>query len=219
MASEWTRARFGLRADDFVFLFLFDFYSYAERKNPMGLVRAFRQALADQQDVVLFIKCSHPEFDRASFAALQAACRADNIKLYEGVVPREGVNFLMATADCYVSLHRSEGYGLTLAEAMSLGKPAIATAYSGNMDFMTPNNSYLVDYRIVEIEKDYGPYSKGFVWADPDLDHAAHLMRCAYEKRDQAAVIGQQAREDLYSNLHPRVVGRRIRERLSLINH
>lgn len=185
-----------------------------ERKNPLGLVRAFQRAFGDEEKAVLFIKVAHSEFDPASFADLQVACQAGNVRLHEEVMPRQAVNALMATADCYVSLHRSEGFGLTMSEAMSLGKPVIATGYSGNMDFMAAESSFLVDYRMVEIEKDYGPYQKGYVWADPDLDHAVKLMRRVYEHRDQAAAVGRRAREDAYRLLHPQVVGKLVKQRL-----
>jgi glycosyltransferase involved in cell wall biosynthesis/lipopolysaccharide biosynthesis glycosyltransferase len=212
--QEWSRKRFGLRPDSFVFLFFFDFLSYMERKNPLGLVRAFKQAFGDREDVVLFIKCSHSHYAEPSFAMIKQACQGKNVRLYDAVLPRAAVNALMSTCDCYVSLHRSEGFGLTLSEAMSLGKPVIATAYSGNMDFMTPSNSFPVKYRLVEIERDYGPYKKGWLWAEPDLDHAAHLMRQLYENRTTAIAVGRRARQDVLSQLHPEIVGKKVKERL-----
>jgi glycosyltransferase involved in cell wall biosynthesis len=124
------------------------------------------------------------------------------------------VNTLYYLCDCYVSLHRSEGFGLTPAEAMCAGKPVIATAYGGNVDFMTSENSYLAKYKLIEIDRDYHPYLKGFVWADPDLDHAAELMRHVYENREEAKNIGRKAREDVLRLLHPRIVGDLIKQRL-----
>jgi glycosyltransferase involved in cell wall biosynthesis len=124
----------------------------------------------------------------------------------------------MSICDAYVSLHRSEGFGLTLTEAMNMGKPVIATAYSGNMDFMTASNSFPVKYRLVEIEKNHGPYTKGCEWAEPDLDHAAELMRYVYLHRDHAAEVGKRAQQDVCSQLHPKTVGRMIRERLLKLN-
>ncbi len=215
--SEWTRSQFEIGPNVFVFLFLFDFYSYMERKNPLGLVEAFRQAFGQQQDVLLFLKTSHSEFDQHSFARLEKACQAPNIRLLEGILPRAAVTGLMSLCDCYVSLHRSEGFGITLLEAMSLGKPVIATAYSGNMDFMTGENSFLVNYRLTELERDYGPYKKGNVWANPDLDQAAQWMREVFENRNEAAARGRQARTDVYRTLHPSVVGAHIREKLSAL--
>jgi glycosyltransferase involved in cell wall biosynthesis len=212
-----ARARVGLSADRFVFLYLFDFHSYAERKNPLGLIQAFKKAFGDQEDVELLIKCSHSSFAPRTLALLRQACSGSNIKLYDGVLAREAVYGLMAICDCYVSLHRSEGFGLTLAEAMNLGKPVIATAYSGNVDFMTSSNSFLVNYGLVEIERDYGPYKKGGIWAEPDLNHAAQLMRHVYEDQGEAATVGQRAREDVWRLLHPSAVAGIMRDRLSRV--
>lgn len=217
ISAEWTRARLGLPPEGFVFLYLFDFHSHAERKNPLGLIQAFKTAFGERQDVQLLIKGSHSSFAPRTLVKLREAAQGANVKLYDNVLPRPAINALMALSDCYVSLHRSEGFGLTPCEAMSWGKPVIATAYGGNVDFMTPNNSFLVKYRLIEIEKDHGPYKKGCVWADPDLEHAAELMRYVYENREPAAAVGQQGREDVYRLLHPRVVADMMRERLSAV--
>jgi hypothetical protein len=119
--------------------------------------------------------------------------------------------------DCYVSLHRSEGFGLTLAEAMSLAKPVIATGYSGNMDFMTPTNSFPVKYGMIPLEQDYPPYDKGSAWADPSQDHAAELMQLVYEKRKLARDIGRQAQKDVQEKLSIPAVGAMLRERFATL--
>ena len=128
----------------------------------------------------------------------------------------------MATADCYVSLHRGEGFGLTMAEAMALGKPVIATGYSGNLDFMSPTNSLPVGYRLLEITEDAGPYAKGMHWADPDVDHAASLMRKVFDDRAFAARVGAQARETMAAeyglDAAAGVARRRLRRILERVN-
>ena len=124
----------------------------------------------------------------------------------------------MSLADCYVSLHRSEGFGLTLAEAMSCCKPVIATAYSGNMEFMTEENSFLVPYRLIEIEKDHGPYKKGCVWADPDLREATQLMLRVYEDQAAASKVARSGRDDVMTSLHPRTIGDSVKRRLTALN-
>ncbi len=216
--TNCTRSGFGIGPDTFVLLFFFDFHSVMERKNPLGLLEAFRRAFTPEQDALLLIKCSGSDFDPSSRVRLQEACQGTNVRLYDAVISRPAVNSLMSICDTYVSLHRSEGFGLTLAEAMNMGKPVIATAYSGNMDFMTASNSFPVKYRLIEIEKNHGPYMKGCEWAEPDLDHAAELMRYIYAHRDQAAQVGKRAQQDVRSQLHPQTVGRMIRERLLKLN-
>jgi glycosyltransferase involved in cell wall biosynthesis/tetratricopeptide (TPR) repeat protein len=208
------RSKFGLSADSFVFLFFFDFHSYFERKNPLGLVRAFKQAFREQEDVVLFLKTTHSAFAPAAVQLLREECQGADIRFHDAILPREGLNALLSACDCYVSLHRSEGFGLTLAEAMCFGKPVIATAYSGNVDFMREGNSFLVKYRLVEIEKDHGPYKKGCVWAEPDVGHAAELMRYVYEHRQEAAAMGEAGRRDVFQQLHPETVGGMVRKHL-----
>jgi glycosyltransferase involved in cell wall biosynthesis len=225
VSPGWTRAKLGLPEDKFIFLFFFDFLSCMERKNPMGLLRSFRRAFGGGREAMLLIKCVHstpprgldPDFAaemRVSYYQLVDAGRGVGFKLLEAVLPREGVTSLMSLCDCYVSLHRSEGFGLTMLEAMALGKPVIATAYSGNMDFMTPQNSFLVNYRLTEITRAWGPYKAGEIWADPDLEHAAHLMRKVFDEREAAAVVAQKGRHDILDNLHPEAVGRLMKERL-----
>src|SRR5204863_4153391 len=135
------------------------------------------------------------------------------IKVINGVLSRTDINSLMNLCDCYVSLHRSEGFGLTLAEAMSLAKPVIATGYSGNMDFMTATNSFLVNHRLVTLDQDYPPYQTGSVWADPNQEHAAQVMRLVYEKRKIAREIGRQAQKDVREKLGASAVGAMIRQR------
>ncbi len=110
-------------------------------------------------------------------------------------MPPEDKDALMAACDCYVSLHRSEGLGLTLAEAMGLGKPVIATGYSGNLMFMDEDTSYLVRHDPGVVPAGCEPYPPGIEWAEPDLDHAAQLMRLVFERPLEAEAVGRRARE------------------------
>jgi glycosyltransferase involved in cell wall biosynthesis len=198
----------------FVFFFTFDFDSVFERKNPLGIIRAFRGAFSPKDRVLLVIKSSHADLCPDESKLLQATAEDANIRILDAVISRPELDALMMRCDCYVSLHRSEGFGLTMAEAMSFGKPVIATAYSANMDFMTPANSFLVRFRLAQIDQDHGPYRKGWTWADPDSEHAAELMRLVYEDQDMARGIGERAKADVSEALHPEAVGRLIRERL-----
>ena len=132
----------------------------------------------------------------------------------DSILSRDEINSLINISDCYVSLHRSEGFGLPLAEAMYLGKPVIATAYSGNMDFMTINNSFPVKYKLVEIEKDVGPYRAGSVWAEPDYYYAAEMMRYVYENKDSSVYIGKIAAHDIKTQFSPLVIGQIMDDRI-----
>jgi hypothetical protein len=128
-------------------------------------------------------------------------------------MPRARAYGLTAMADCFVSLHRSEGFGLGLAEAMLLGKPVIATGYSGTLDFMNRDNSLLIDYKIVEIAEDRPIYTKGNFWAEPSIEHAASCMRQVYEHQDEANERAVRAQPQIKSLLSIEAAGQRMRER------
>ena len=208
------RSKFGLHPDSFVFLFYFDFESYLERKNPLGLIQAFKKAFGSREDVLLLIKSVHGTAHPDAMALLQKAATGSNVRFFDTILSRSDKHELMMAADCYVSLHRSEGFGLTMAEAMMCGKPVIATAYSGNVDFMSDENSYLVPYRQVTIQRSSGPYKAGYHWADPDLNYAADAMRLVESNREAAAEVGAIARSTISKLLHPSTIAVSVRSRL-----
>jgi glycosyltransferase involved in cell wall biosynthesis len=209
------REYFGLPKDSCIFLFMFDVYSVLARKNPSGLIRAFKQAFGAGEDVRLVLKVVHA--DPAIRAAIADEAQDERILIIDQVLERAEVNSLIEVCDCYVSLHRSEGFGMTISESMALGKPVIATGYSGNTDFMTPCNSFPVGYDLVELDQDYGPYPRGSMWADPDVEHASHLMRLVYDDPKHARQVGERAARDIWQYLSPDAVGARIARRLELV--
>jgi glycosyltransferase involved in cell wall biosynthesis len=211
------RRRFGISAHDYIVLFMFDFYSYFERKNPLAVIEAFKMAFSDRNDVRLVIKSAHSEFDPANLARLQHAIEEVNGVIIDDVLSRHDVDALMSIADCFVSLHRSEGFGISIAESMLLGKPVIATGYSGNMDFMNQVNGFPVRYRLIEITEESGPYRRGALWAEPDVEHAAELMRLVYEDRDRAQTVAEEGRQTILRDFSPSAAGKVARDRLELV--
>ena len=211
------RDYFGLSDKKFIFLFVFHMMSIMERKNPLSLIKAFRKAFGNDSRVSLVLKTSFGETHPGPMAQMREAVAGTSITIIDEIYSEEETLSLISACDCYVSLHRSEGWGLTMAEAMLLGKPVIATGYSGNMDFMDNSNSLLVDYQIVTLERAYPPYAAGFHWANPSVDHAAQLMRQVYENQTWARDLGATAAADLNERLSVVASGRRMAARLAEI--
>lgn len=212
-----NRSQFSIPDDEFTFLFVFDYMSVFERKNPLGMIRAFQKAFRKDDKVSLIIKSINSNQTPEKAAYIQTITDGYNIRFIDRHLDPEDMLSLMASVDCFVSLHRSEGFGLGMAQSMYLGKPVIATGYSGNMDFMKPSNSFLVDYKLIELEKDYEPYEKGNVWAEPDVNHATELMRLVYSDRALAAKKGQQAAWDIKMELSPQAIGAEMQARIKQI--
>ena len=210
-----ARQQWGLPQDAFLFLFAYDFHSFFARKNPLATLEAFRLAFGDQRDVHLVLKSVHGSDAPRELEQVVAALRGHSqIHLVDRVVSRSEMSNLMQACDAYVSLHRSEGFGLLMAEAMAMGKPVIATDYSANRDYLTAENGLPVRYQMVEIERDHGPYRKGAWWAEPDVSHAAELMRRLVDDPELGPHLGQLARRDIEINYSPERVGGLIMERL-----
>ncbi|HEY5514767.1 MAG TPA: glycosyltransferase [Pengzhenrongella sp.] len=214
-APALTRADLGL-PDAPVFLFSFDFLSTAERKNPLGLLDAFRRAFAPGDGPVLVLKSINADQCPGPAEQLRlAAAGQSDVLLIEGYLDAEARDALVALSDCYVSLHRSEGLGLTMAEAMAWGKPVIATGYSGNLQFMTDENSFLVPWTPTQIPTGAEPYPAGGVWAEPDLDAAAAFMRLVVDHPDVAAARGARAAADIAGLHSAAVAGQTVAARLT----
>src|SRR5438105_5969568 len=196
-----SRSDVGL-PEGFTFLFSFDFFSVLKRKNPVGLINAFKRAFKEREGPTLLIKSINGDKRLFDLERLKyAAFGRSDIIISDGYVALPVKNALMAKCDCYISLHRSEGFGLTMAEAMALERPVIATNYSGNLEFMTAENSYLCSYKLCEVGGGAAPYPPSSSWAEPDLDHAVALMRNVYSDRAEATPRGKRAAADI-RNLH-----------------
>lgn len=211
------RSRLGLPQDKFIYGFVFDYMSVFERKNPLGIINAFKLAFEDREDVLLLIKSINGNQVPDQVERLHQAARGSNIQFIDGYLARDEVINLVSSLDSYVSLHRSEGLGISMAQAMYLKKPVIATGYSGNMEFMNHNNSFLVRYQFAEIQENLGPYTKGQHWAEPDVEHAAELMRLVFDNQAHAQKIAEQAEADIKTNMTPEVTGSAMKERLLLL--
>ncbi len=217
LAQAYAKQDFGISENEFVFLFVFDFLSLFARKNPLALIEAFKKAFKPDEPVRLILKCINGECDLANFQQLKDASSEHRITIIDQYLSKDEKNGLLSVCDCYVSLHRSEGFGLTLAEAMLLEKPVIGTGWSGNMDFMTINNSYPVEYKLVAIAEDHGHYKRGQIWAEPSTDHAALLMRQVYTQPQAAQKKAQRACADIKLMHSSAAAAQAMKARLDLI--
>lgn len=214
--SGLQRADFGLPEDAFVFLVTFDFSSRMERKNPAAAIQAFRAAFPpERRDVRLLVKSSNgyrfPHWIKQIF---DLAHGDDRIILRDDVIDRAHLNALQRCCDAYVSLHRAEGFGMGLAECMAIGKPVIATAWSGNMEFMDRASAALVDYTLVPVREGEYPGGEGQRWADADVAQAATWMRRLADDRAAAAALGEAGRQHVQAVLSAEAAATHIIERL-----
>ncbi len=201
--------------DGFAFLFLFDFYSTLARKNPLGLVEAFTRAFEPGEGPQLVLKSHNGDFKPERLARLRdAGGGRPDIHIVDRFLPAAEMAALMRRADCYVSLHRAEGFGLTLGEMMALGKPVIATGFSANLDFMTAENSYLVRHREALVGSAGENYPAEGTWAEPDIDHAAQLMREVWGDQDEARARGARAEREIAERFGLEAVGQLALDRL-----
>jgi GT2 family glycosyltransferase len=211
---------FGLSPDRFHFLFSFDYFSFPQRKNPLAVLRAFRRAFPDLATPVGLVIKSTGAVEH--FPVLKRALRAaalddERIRVIDESLTRQEMLALLAAADCYTSLHRAEGFGFGLTEAMALGKPVIGTDYSGNTEFLTPETGYPIPYSLRPVGSDEYIYPEGQVWADPDEDACAAAMQRVFHEPEEAkakAAVGQRFVMNRYGAVN---VGRIVEDRVQEI--
>jgi glycosyltransferase involved in cell wall biosynthesis len=212
--ASLTRQRFGVD-ERFVFLFVFDFMSVMKRKNPLGLIEAFTSAFTEGEGPQLVIKGINGDKRPAEHAVLsEAVAQRSDISLIDEYFTRAETSTLISMANAYVSLHRSEGLGLTISEAMTLGVPVIATGYSGNMDFMRPGNSLLVPGTRVLVGEGAEGYPPTATWMEPDISQAARYMRYVYENEQEALEMGKCGQRDIVGSLTTERCGAIMKNRL-----
>lgn len=215
--STIRRERFGLPEGIFLFLTMYDCTSTMDRKNPMGAVRAFKEAfLPQEKGVGLVIKLNNPS-EKDLRVLREELSGYQNIWLLPEIYTKTETNSLISLADAVVSLHRAEGFGLVPAEAMLLGTPVVATNWSATTEFMDADSACLVDYRLVPIEKDIGPYKKGQRWADPDIHQAAAYMRRLYEDPDYRRRLAENGKHQVETILGREQAAEKIRTRIKEI--
>ncbi len=221
ISPDMNRGYFGLPDNRFLFLMMYDLQSYSLRKNPRGTLEAFYSAF-DKNDprVGLVLKLNNLKYDPSEMEMLQQLIEGrSNIYILNRTMSRLEVNSLVNVTDSYISLHRAEGFGLGLAEAMFLGKPVIGTNYSGNTDFMNEENSCPVNYQLVQIGQDLGSnnqvvYGSHQLWAEPDLQHAAGYMHRLVEDPEWREMIARNGMHHIRTHYTPGISGEAMKRRL-----
>ena len=197
----YDRKFFNLPEDKFLFLMMYDKNSISDRKNPKSVIDAFKEAFPKEKtEVGLVIKIGTSDKNELNEVKAYIGDYS-NVYFIDEMLSKVQVNSLINIADVAVSLHRAEGFGLVLAEAMYLGKPTIGTNWSSNIEFMNKNNSCLVDYKLVELPKDNGPFRKGWKWAEPDVKNAAFYMKKLYCNKEYYNEISKNAFSDIRKTL------------------
>ncbi len=212
------REMFGIPRDRLVFLVAFDVGSTSARKNPGMVIDAFREAFADDENVFLVIKFHSTAIEPAITRQLTRALRgAENVLVMADMLPEHDMALLRAACDVLVSAHRSEGFGLNIAEFMALGKPVIATNYSGNLEFFDASVGFPIEYDLTEVQSAAGPYMPFYVWANPRRDSLIEQFRAVYEDQPGAWARGALARTRMREQFSAAQIGHEIRRRLHAI--
>lgn len=204
-----ARSDFSLPETSFLYVYGFDFLSYPTRKNPYAAIEAFKRAFprGDEQ-AGLVIKVMRAQERPQEWSKLEHAIASDSrIYAVAETLSRGALLDLYRACDCFISLHRSEGFGRNIAEAMCLERPVIVTGYSGNMDFTTPATAALVNHEMVALNEGEYPFGDGQEWAEPDTDHAAMLMQRVMAEPQYAGRLARNGRQWVTSMCHPAVVG------------
>lgn len=219
------REAFNLPPDRTVFLFTFSAGSGDGRKNPWSVIEAYRQAFGESNAAdkpILLIKVQHSAYFPELTAALAQTLESVGGRLITETYTRQQMHDLIHNIDCFVSLHRAEAFGLAMAESMAAGKAVIGTAYSGVLEFMTPENSYWVDYKLRGVQPEdhrYRPemlqhFRPGMIWAEPDIEQAAEYMVAVHENPDDARQKGERAAQHIRQHFSPDAVGAIMQKRI-----
>ncbi len=212
------RAAFGVPDGHVVFLVAFDVGSTSARKNPLLAVEAFREAFGPDEPVFLLVKFHSSSLEPQVTREVSLALRGmTNVLVVAERVGEAEMALLRAAVDCYVSAHRAEGYGLNIAEFMALGRPVIATGYSGNCEFLDERTGYPVDFHLVEVGAQVGPYLPHYIWAEPDRAALVAAMRRVVAEPGEAAARGEAAAARMAELFGPAVIGREVADRLAAL--
>ena len=215
--EKLTRADFGLREDDFLVLMMFDSLSYASRKNPGAAIDAFREAYGENPEhVKLVIKINNPKDEDIAFVEEHIGGKAGYLLIKERM-DKVKLNSLIRLCDVFISMHRAEGFGLVMAEAMALGTPAVATGWSANTEFMPEDASCPVKYKLIPVAGGYQFDDGKLMWADPDVHHAAEYLKRLKEDPEYYREKAEKGKKYIEENLSMKKCADAMRKRMNEI--
>ncbi|MCP4368491.1 MAG: glycosyltransferase [Deltaproteobacteria bacterium] len=204
----------GIAEDIFVFYSIFE---WQDRKNPLGLIESYLRAMKGDEKTLLFIK-TNPSAAQVAYKDLEKLYKKTASKAHVEICcegwPDGEIESLHQRGDCYVSLHRGEGWGIPVFVAASKGKPIIATNYSGPIEFLNPDYHFLVRYQLTEVRQGYVYYHSRMHWAEPDVHHAAELIRWVNDNRGQAIEKAKKFAQKIKDEYSLDAVGRIARDHL-----
>lgn len=216
--NNLNRTFFNLPDNVFLFLVMFDVNSTMARKNPISAIKAFKYAFSkENKEVGIVIKINNATLEAVNIIKSELK-GYKNVFIIDKTLSKIEVNTLIKLCDTFVSLHRSEGFGLVIAEAMYLKTPVIATYYSANVDFMSPSTACCIDYELVKIDKDYSMYKSNQMWAEPDIVQASVFMKILFSDKNYRQQLALSAYNYIAENYSIKNSSRKIEKRIKEIN-
>lgn len=217
-SQEFDRNEYHIKPDTTIYVTIFDSLSTTIRKNPEGTINAFLSVFENDPKSLLVVKTHNLERSKDAVKALEKYRNISNIIIINEHFSKEKLHSLIQQSDVLISLHGAEGFGLTLAEAMSYGKIVVGTGYSGNLDFMNVNNSFLVRYDFIKTSNTKGLIEEGLTLAKPDVSDAAEKLKYIKNNFSHLSAIQNNAEAQIRDHFSVEAIGNLFRIRLSFIS-
>ena len=217
-SKDFELSPYNISPDSKVYLTIFDSLSTAIRKNPEATLEAFTTVFKDNRNSVLIVKTHNLERSKDAQKALEAYNNIPNVIIINEHFSKEKLHSLIQQSDVLISLHGSEGFGLTMAEAMAYGKIVVGTGYSGNLDFMNVNNSFLIQYDFIKTSNTKGLIDEGLTLANPSLKDAVEKLQYIKNNFDSLTSMREKAKSQIAENFSIQSIGELFKIRLNFIN-